>query len=144
MCSGHGSPTGCYGSFTKTGGCPFRESCWTDLRETGSIAFFQERFQTEFNLIPRENQKIDMIAFVKGLRMCKFKESLIKRQPQDLEEVNERAYKYIRIEEAEKRDEKGKGKRPMEEHRWKSPKRRRRSSLDRIRHLKRLTHRPTF
>ncbi|GAA0158649.1 hypothetical protein LIER_15615 [Lithospermum erythrorhizon] len=53
--------------------------------------------------------------------MSKFKESLLKRQPQDLEEVNERAYKYIRIEGAEKSAEKGHGKRPVEDNRCRSP-----------------------
>ncbi|GAA0185972.1 hypothetical protein LIER_33260 [Lithospermum erythrorhizon] len=113
-------------------------------RKTESIASFQEQFQTDFGLIPGANQKIAVIAFVEGLRMCKFKGSLLKRQPQDLEEVNERAYKYIRTEEAEKRAEKTKGKRPMEEHRWKSP-----EPQDEVRWIlsRRLTghtHGPTF
>ncbi|GAA0184666.1 hypothetical protein LIER_31954 [Lithospermum erythrorhizon] len=52
---------------------------------------------------------------------------------QDLEEVNERAYKYKRIEEAEKIAEKGRGKRQVEDHRCQSPKPKRRSAFDRIR-----------
>ncbi|GAA0156651.1 hypothetical protein LIER_14095 [Lithospermum erythrorhizon] len=52
--------------------------------------------------------------------------------PQYLEEVNERAYNYIRIEEAKRRAEKGHGKRPMEDNRWRSPEPEKRSALDRI------------
>ncbi|GAA0156314.1 hypothetical protein LIER_38252 [Lithospermum erythrorhizon] len=102
-------------------------------RENELIASFQERFQMEFNLIPGANQKIAVISFVEGLRMCKFKESLFKRHPQNLEELNERAYKYIWIEEAEKSVGKDKAKRQTEEHRRKSLEPRRRSALDMIR-----------
>ncbi|GAA0154429.1 hypothetical protein LIER_12414 [Lithospermum erythrorhizon] len=87
----------------------------------------------EFNLVPRTNQKIAVIDFIEGLRTSKFKESLLKKRPLSLEEVNKRAYKYIRIEEASKRDEKRRGKRPMEEPRRRSPEPKRRSALDRIR-----------
>ncbi|GAA0154183.1 hypothetical protein LIER_12240 [Lithospermum erythrorhizon] len=48
-------------------------------RETESIASIQERFQSEFNLIPGANKKIDAITFVEGLRLTKFKESVLKR-----------------------------------------------------------------
>ncbi|GAA0147907.1 hypothetical protein LIER_36607 [Lithospermum erythrorhizon] len=65
--------------------------------------------------------------------MRKFKESLLNRRPSRLEDVNERAYKYIRIEEAEKRVEKGQGKPPVEESRRRSPDPKRRSALDGIR-----------
>ncbi|GAA0164182.1 hypothetical protein LIER_19878 [Lithospermum erythrorhizon] len=100
--------------------------------ESESISSYQERFQTEFNLVPGEDKKIAVIAFVEGLRMGKFKEALLKRRPLDLEEVNERDYKYIQIEEAEKRAEKGRGKRPMEDVRLRSPKPKMRSALDEI------------
>ncbi|GAA0152183.1 hypothetical protein LIER_10726 [Lithospermum erythrorhizon] len=56
----------------------------------------------QFNLVPGANQKIAVIDFIEGLRMRRFKESLLKKRPSSLEEVNERAYKYIRTEEAEK------------------------------------------
>ncbi|GAA0155033.1 hypothetical protein LIER_12856 [Lithospermum erythrorhizon] len=102
-------------------------------RETQSITSFQERFQTEFNLTLRANQKIVVIAFVEGLRLSKFKESLLKRQSQDLEEVNELAYKYIWIEEADKSADKGRGKRPVDDNRHRSPQPKRQSALDRIR-----------
>ncbi|GAA0163858.1 hypothetical protein LIER_19629 [Lithospermum erythrorhizon] len=101
-------------------------------RETELIASFQERFQTEFNLIHGVNKKIVVIAFVEGLRLKKFKELLLKRNPQDLEEVNERAYKYIQIEEAEKQAQKGRRKRPVDNNRRRSPEPKRRSTLDRI------------
>ncbi|GAA0141498.1 hypothetical protein LIER_02630 [Lithospermum erythrorhizon] len=64
--------------------------------------------------------------------MGKFKESLLKRNPLCLAEVNELAYKYILIKEAEKRDEKGRVKRSMEKTRRRSPEPKRRSALDRI------------
>ncbi|GAA0156715.1 hypothetical protein LIER_14141 [Lithospermum erythrorhizon] len=51
--------------------------------------------------------------------MGKFKESLSKKRPMGLEEVNEHAYKYTRIKEATKRDEKGRGKHLMDETRRK-------------------------
>ncbi|GAA0142436.1 hypothetical protein LIER_35571 [Lithospermum erythrorhizon] len=56
------------------------------------------------------DQKIAVRALIEGLRMGKFKESLLKKNPMSLEEVIECAYKYIRIDEAEKRDGKGRGK----------------------------------
>ncbi|GAA0154163.1 hypothetical protein LIER_12226 [Lithospermum erythrorhizon] len=87
----------------------------------------------EFNVILGANPKIVVIAFVEGLRLSKFKESLLKRKSQDLEEVNEWAYKYIRIEEIDKRAEKGRGKRPIDSHGRRSPELKRRSALDRIR-----------
>ncbi|GAA0151748.1 hypothetical protein LIER_10402 [Lithospermum erythrorhizon] len=90
-------------------------------RETESIASFQEWFQTKFNLILGANPKIAVIAFVEGLRLSKFKESLLMRRPQDLEEVNEWSYKYIRIEDAEKKTEKGCGKLPVEDKRREAP-----------------------
>ncbi|GAA0170368.1 hypothetical protein LIER_40943 [Lithospermum erythrorhizon] len=65
--------------------------------------------------------------------MGKFKESLLKRRPHDLEEVNERAYKYIRIEEVENMAEKGCGKRPIEDNHRHSPEPKRQSALDWIR-----------
>ncbi|GAA0142008.1 hypothetical protein LIER_35496 [Lithospermum erythrorhizon] len=102
-------------------------------RETESIVSLQEHFQTEFNLTPGEDQKIDVIAFVEGWRICKFKESLLKRPPQDLEEVKELAYKYIQIEEAEKRAKKGHKKCTVEDNRRQSPDPKRRSTLDMIR-----------
>ncbi|GAA0170615.1 hypothetical protein LIER_24839 [Lithospermum erythrorhizon] len=86
-------------------------------KENKTISSFQDRFQTEFNLVPGADQKIAVIAFVEGLMMIKFKESLLKKRPLNLEEVNECAYKYIRIEEAKKRVEKRRGERPMEEAR---------------------------
>ncbi|GAA0146297.1 hypothetical protein LIER_06288 [Lithospermum erythrorhizon] len=64
--------------------------------------------------------------------MSKFKESLLKKRRLSLEEVNERAYKCIRIEEATKRYEKGRGKCSMEETRQRSPKPKRRIALDMI------------
>ncbi|GAA0174034.1 hypothetical protein LIER_41648 [Lithospermum erythrorhizon] len=102
-------------------------------RKNEAISFFQDRFQTEFNLVPGANQKIEVIAFIEGLRMSKFKESLMKKNTSSLEEVNERANKYIRIEKAEKRAEKEQGKRPVEESHRRSPNPKRRSALDRIR-----------
>ncbi|GAA0174936.1 hypothetical protein LIER_28215 [Lithospermum erythrorhizon] len=101
-------------------------------RENEAISSFEDRFQTEFNLIPGADQKIVVIAFIEGLRMRKFKESLLKKKPSSLEEVNERAYKYIRIEEAEKRAEKGREKRPVEESRQRSPDPKRRSAFNKI------------
>ncbi|GAA0144504.1 hypothetical protein LIER_04934 [Lithospermum erythrorhizon] len=50
-----------------------------------------------------------------------------------MEEFNERAYVYIQIDEVEKRADKAKGKRPMNESPRRSPEPRRRSALDRIR-----------
>ncbi|GAA0164755.1 hypothetical protein LIER_20313 [Lithospermum erythrorhizon] len=55
--------------------------------------------EMEINLVPRANQKIAVIALIEEVRMSKFKESLLKKSPMSLEEVNKRAYKYIRIEE---------------------------------------------
>ncbi|GAA0168947.1 hypothetical protein LIER_23532 [Lithospermum erythrorhizon] len=78
-------------------------------------------------------RKIAVIAFVEGLKINKFKESLLKKRPSSLEEINERVYKYIRIEEAWKRVERGYEKRLMEETRRQSPHPKRRSALDRIR-----------
>ncbi|GAA0173076.1 hypothetical protein LIER_26769 [Lithospermum erythrorhizon] len=92
-----------------------------------------DRFQREFNLVPSVDQKIVIIAFIEGLRMSMFQESLVKKRHVSLGEVNERSYKYIRIEEAAKWDEKGHGKCPMEEDRRMSPKPKWRSALDRIR-----------
>ncbi|GAA0185508.1 hypothetical protein LIER_32796 [Lithospermum erythrorhizon] len=68
----------------------------------------------EFNLVPGVDQKIDVKAFIEGLRFSKFNGYLLKKRPSSLEEINERAYKYIRIEETNKRAEKGSGKQPME------------------------------
>ncbi|GAA0153151.1 hypothetical protein LIER_11463 [Lithospermum erythrorhizon] len=65
--------------------------------------------------------------------MSKFKESLLKKRPSSLEEVDERAYKYIWIDEGEKRAEKGRGKYLVEESRRRSPDPKRRNALDRIR-----------
>ncbi|GAA0158907.1 hypothetical protein LIER_15815 [Lithospermum erythrorhizon] len=96
------------------------------------ISSFQDSFQIEFNLFPRADQKIAVIVFMEGLRMSKFKESVMKKMPLSLEEkkmplsleeVNELAYIYIRIVEVEKRDEKRRGKLPMEETRLWSPER---------------------
>ncbi|GAA0173871.1 hypothetical protein LIER_27384 [Lithospermum erythrorhizon] len=64
--------------------------------------------------------------------MSKFKEYLLKKKPLRMEVVNERDYKYIWIEKAEKISEKGRGKRPTEVSRRRSPDRRRRSALDKI------------
>ncbi|GAA0152452.1 hypothetical protein LIER_10933 [Lithospermum erythrorhizon] len=55
----------------------------------------RERFQTEFNLIHGANQKIAVNAFVEGLQLSKFKESLLKRQPQDRIQAPNRAYSQI-------------------------------------------------
>ncbi|GAA0151898.1 hypothetical protein LIER_10515 [Lithospermum erythrorhizon] len=96
------------------------------------ISSFQDRFQMELNLVPGADQKIFVIAFVEGLRMRKFKESLLMKMPLNLEEVNGRAYRYIRIEEVEKRAEEGSGKRPMEEARRRSPEPKRHSALEKI------------
>ncbi|GAA0141157.1 hypothetical protein LIER_35342 [Lithospermum erythrorhizon] len=68
------------------------------------------------------DQRIAVIAFIEGLRMSKFKESLMKK-------------KQIWIEDSEKRPEKGRGKRPMEEARRRSPEPKSWSVLDRIRAL---------
>ncbi|GAA0170239.1 hypothetical protein LIER_24542 [Lithospermum erythrorhizon] len=65
--------------------------------------------------------------------MGKFKVSLLKKWPQDLGEFNERAYKYIQIEETEKWAEKVRGKCQLEDNRQRSPEPKRRSALDRIR-----------
>ncbi|GAA0154773.1 hypothetical protein LIER_12660 [Lithospermum erythrorhizon] len=100
--------------------------------ENEAISSFQDRFQTDFNLVPGTDQKIAVIAFIEGLMMSRFKESILKRKPLILEEVNEHAYKYIWIEEVEKRDEKGRGKHPMEEAHRRSPEPKIRSALDRI------------
>ncbi|GAA0145326.1 hypothetical protein LIER_05547 [Lithospermum erythrorhizon] len=62
--------------------------------------------QTELNLVPRTDQKIEIIAFIEGLRMRKFNESFMKKRSSRLEEVKEWAYKYIQIEEARKRQRK--------------------------------------
>ncbi|GAA0159212.1 hypothetical protein LIER_16042 [Lithospermum erythrorhizon] len=80
-------------------------------------------------------QKISVIAFLELSKKGNFKESLLKRKPLNLAEVNEQAYKYIQIEDAEKRADKRRGKRPMEETRRRSPEPKRRSTLDRIRAL---------
>ncbi|GAA0163105.1 hypothetical protein LIER_19057 [Lithospermum erythrorhizon] len=77
----------------------------------------------------RAHQKMAITAFVEGLRLGKFKESLLKRKPLNLEEVNERAYNYIWIEEVEKRARKGRGNRPMEDTRRRSPEPMRRSAF---------------
>ncbi|GAA0177834.1 hypothetical protein LIER_29758 [Lithospermum erythrorhizon] len=84
--------------------------------ENEAILSFQDRFQKEFNHVPRVDQMIVVIAFIEGLRMSNFKESLLKKRHVSLKKVNERAYKYIQIEEAAKKDEKGRSKRLMEEN----------------------------
>ncbi|GAA0168514.1 hypothetical protein LIER_23217 [Lithospermum erythrorhizon] len=38
-------------------------------------------FQKEFNLVLGANQKIEFIAFIEGLRLSKFKESILKKRP---------------------------------------------------------------
>ncbi|GAA0161071.1 hypothetical protein LIER_17475 [Lithospermum erythrorhizon] len=111
----------------------FPDYVWTNQhRENESISSFQERFQTEFNLFSGVDKTIVVTTFMEGLKMGNLKESLLNRKTLNLEEVNERAYKYIRIEEAEKMVEKGHGKRPMEETRRRSPMPKTRSGLDRI------------
>ncbi|GAA0164765.1 hypothetical protein LIER_20321 [Lithospermum erythrorhizon] len=66
--------------------------------------------------------------------MSKFKESLLKKNPLSLEEVNKRAYKYIHLDEADKRADKGWGKRQMEEAHLRSPEQKKAEhALDRIR-----------
>ncbi|GAA0155105.1 hypothetical protein LIER_38019 [Lithospermum erythrorhizon] len=102
-------------------------------KENEAIWSFQDRFQTEFNLVRGTDQKIAIITFIEGLMMNTFKESLLNKRHMSLEEVNDRAYKYIRIEEDEKRDEKGSGKRLMEETRRRIPEPKRRRALNRIR-----------
>ncbi|GAA0139962.1 hypothetical protein LIER_35170 [Lithospermum erythrorhizon] len=118
---------------------PTWDGSWRTLpddNQVGGVQFhrilsraFPDRVQPR----SKGDQKIAIIAFVEGLRMRKFKESHLKKRPQDLEEVNEREYKYNLIEEVEKRDEKGRGKRPLEDDRRRIPEPKRWSALDRIR-----------
>ncbi|GAA0154504.1 hypothetical protein LIER_12463 [Lithospermum erythrorhizon] len=65
--------------------------------------------------------------------MRTFKQTLLNKKSSNLEEVNACTYKSIQIKEAEKRAEKGHGKRPAEKSRRRSPDPKRRSVLDRIR-----------
>ncbi|GAA0166972.1 hypothetical protein LIER_40286 [Lithospermum erythrorhizon] len=101
-------------------------------RENEAISSFQDKFPTEFNLVLGADRKIAVITFVEGLKMSTFKKSLLKKRPSSLEDFNERAYKYIWIEETEKRAEKGRGKRPMEDTCRRRPEPKRRNALDRI------------
>ncbi|GAA0162059.1 hypothetical protein LIER_43594 [Lithospermum erythrorhizon] len=88
---------------------------------------------TEFYLVPRADQKITVVTFIDQLRMGKFKKSLLKKRSTSLEEANLCFYKYIQIKEMAKKNEKGRGKHPMDETRQRSPKPKRRSPLDKIR-----------
>ncbi|XP_063947130.1 uncharacterized protein LOC108204072 [Daucus carota subsp. sativus] len=77
-----------------------------------SLRDYMNRFTKEALKVPDLDQKVAMIALQQGTRDDNFRRSLAKRAPENMNELQERARKYIKAEESLKKSQNNQGPTP--------------------------------